>query len=30
MTEFYILGGIVALGLMVYLFIALIKPELFP
>ena len=26
---FYILGGIVALGLMVYLFIALIKPELF-
>jgi K+-transporting ATPase KdpF subunit len=29
MTAFYILGGIVALGLMVYLFIALIKPELF-
>jgi K+-transporting ATPase KdpF subunit len=26
---FYILGGIVALGLMVYLFIALLKPELF-
>jgi K+-transporting ATPase KdpF subunit len=26
---FYILGGIVAFGLMVYLFIALIKPELF-
>ena len=26
---FYILGGIIALGLMVYLFIALIKPELF-
>ena len=29
MTAFYILGGIVVLGLMVYLFIALIKPELF-
>jgi K+-transporting ATPase KdpF subunit len=29
MTGFYILGGIVALGLMVYLVIALIKPELF-
>jgi K+-transporting ATPase KdpF subunit len=29
MTEFYILGGIVALGLMVYLVIALLKPELF-
>ena len=29
MTGFYILGGIVALGLMVYLFIALLKPELF-
>jgi K+-transporting ATPase KdpF subunit len=26
---FYILGGIVALGLMVYLIIALLKPELF-
>jgi K+-transporting ATPase KdpF subunit len=26
---FYILGGIVAIGLMVYLFIALLKPELF-
>ncbi len=26
---FYILGGIVALGLMVYLFVALLKPELF-
>jgi K+-transporting ATPase KdpF subunit len=26
---FYILGGIVALGLMVYLVIALLKPELF-
>ena len=29
MTGFYILGGIVALGLMVYLIIALLKPELF-
>jgi K+-transporting ATPase KdpF subunit len=29
MTGFYILGGIVAFGLMVYLVIALIKPELF-
>ena len=29
MTGFYILGGIVALALMVYLVIALLKPELF-
>ena len=29
MTGFYILGGIVALGLMVYLVISLLKPELF-
>ncbi len=29
MTGFYILGGIVAIGLMVYLIIALLKPELF-
>jgi K+-transporting ATPase KdpF subunit len=29
MTGFYILGGIVAIGLMVYLVIALLKPELF-
>lgn len=29
MTGFYILGGIVALGLIVYLVIALLKPELF-
>jgi len=29
MTGFYILDGIVALGLMVYLVIALLKPELF-
>ncbi len=26
---FYILGGIVAIGLMVYLIVALLKPELF-
>jgi len=26
---FYILGGIVAFGLMIYLAIALLKPELF-
>jgi K+-transporting ATPase KdpF subunit len=26
---FYILGGIVAFGLMIYLVIALLKPELF-
>ena len=26
---FYILGGIVAIGLVVYLVIALLKPELF-
>ncbi|MGB9094204.1 MAG: K(+)-transporting ATPase subunit F [Gallionella sp.] len=29
MTGFYILGGIAAFGLMVYLVIALLKPELF-
>ena len=29
MTGFYILGGIVALGLIVYLVVALLKPELF-
>lgn len=29
MTSLYLLGGIVALGLMVYLVIALLKPELF-
>ena len=29
MTGFYILGGIIALGLMVYLVTALLKPELF-
>lgn len=29
MTSLYLLGGIVALGLMVYLVVALLKPELF-
>jgi K+-transporting ATPase KdpF subunit len=29
MTGLYIVGGIVALGLMVYLVIALLKPEYF-
>jgi K+-transporting ATPase KdpF subunit len=29
MTLFYIIGLIVAAGLVVYLFIALLKPELF-
>jgi K+-transporting ATPase KdpF subunit len=29
MEAFYWIGGIVALGLLVYLFVALLKPELF-
>jgi K+-transporting ATPase KdpF subunit len=29
MTGLYILGGVVALGLLVYLVIALLKPEVF-
>ena len=29
MTGLYVVGGIVALGLMVYLVIALLKPEYF-
>jgi K+-transporting ATPase KdpF subunit len=29
MTIFYVLGGIVSLGLFVYLFVALLKPEIF-
>jgi K+-transporting ATPase KdpF subunit len=29
MTLLYVLGGIIALGLMIYLVIALLKPELF-
>jgi K+-transporting ATPase KdpF subunit len=30
MPALYIVGGVVALGLMVYLVLALLKPELFP
>ena len=29
MTGLYILGGIVAIGLLIYLMIALLKPEVF-
>ncbi len=29
MSALYLIGGIVALGLMVYLVLALLKPELF-
>lgn len=29
MTIFYWIGGIVAFGLLVYLFVALLKPEVF-
>ena len=29
MTALYLVGGIVSLGLMVYLVIALLKPEIF-
>jgi K+-transporting ATPase KdpF subunit len=29
MTGLYLIGGLVALGLMVYLVIALLKPEIF-
>jgi K+-transporting ATPase KdpF subunit len=29
MTVMYLIGGIVALGLLVYLMVALLKPELF-
>ncbi len=29
MTLFYIIGGILSLGLLVYLLIALLKPEVF-
>lgn len=29
MTSLYLLGGIVALGLLVYLIVALLKPEVF-
>ena len=29
MTTLYLIGGIVSLGLLVYLLVALLKPELF-
>ena len=29
MTAFYLIGGIVSLALLVYLFVALLKPEAF-
>jgi K+-transporting ATPase KdpF subunit len=29
MTAFYVLGGVVSAALFVYLFVALVKPELF-
>ena len=29
MTPLYIIGGLISLGLLVYLFLALLKPEMF-
>ncbi len=29
MTLIYLLGGVIALGLMIYLVVALLKPEIF-
>jgi K+-transporting ATPase KdpF subunit len=29
MTSHYIIGGLIALGLLIYLFVALLKPEIF-
>ncbi len=29
MTTLYLVGGVIALALLVYLFVALLKPELF-
>jgi K+-transporting ATPase KdpF subunit len=29
MTQLYIIGGLVSLGLLIYLFVALLKPEMF-
>jgi len=29
MTPLYIIGGLVSLGLLIYLFVALLKPEMF-
>jgi len=30
MSVFYLIAGIAALGLLIYLFVALLKPEIFP
>jgi K+-transporting ATPase KdpF subunit len=30
MTLLYLIAGIAALGLLIYLFVALLKPEIFP
>ena len=29
MTALYIIGGLISLGLLIYLFVALLKPEIF-
>jgi K+-transporting ATPase KdpF subunit len=29
MTSLYIIGGLISLGLLIYLFVALLKPEMF-
>ena len=29
MTLLYIIGGLISLGLLIYLFVALLKPEIF-
>jgi K+-transporting ATPase KdpF subunit len=29
MTPLYIVGGLISLGLLIYLFVALLKPEMF-
>ena len=29
MTPLYVIGGLIALGLLIYLFVALLKPEAF-
>jgi K+-transporting ATPase KdpF subunit len=29
MTPLYVIGGLVSLGLLIYLFVALLKPEIF-
>jgi K+-transporting ATPase KdpF subunit len=29
MTPLYVIGGLVSLGLLIYLFVALLKPEMF-